>query len=222
MLVCLGSVEALNWVFNSFELILWGSIWYLIIWVLSLCCMRIMYRFREVVLIAIGKLLHPLTMCLVCRNGKNSWPCSIHPTWGFLPRRGRMRGERGGLYVQHSPRCVCVLFIHILFIFNFFYYVLHLFFLSQHPHRCPFIFLLFFIPCLAPTWLSPALRMSFSSQKGTRHPWSDSIPLYCHSYSFVNIFKERLLRAIDEMHMLERTWMFACKKIQISSRFLSV
>ena len=139
--------------------------------------MRIMYRFREVVLIAIGKLLHPLTMCLVCRNGKNSWPCSIHPTWGFLPRRGRMRGERGGLYVQHSPRCVCVLFIHILFIFNFFntYYTFS--FSLNTPIVVPSFFFYFSsrvlpqpdsrLPCACH---SHPKSKSFSSQKATRHP----------------------------------------------------
>ena len=84
-----------------------------------------MYRFREVLLIAIGKLLHPLTMCLVCRNGKNSWPCSIHPTWGFLPRRGRMRGG-GGVVCMSSTAlgvcvfCLCISYLYLIF-FNTYY-----------------------------------------------------------------------------------------------------
>ena len=189
MLVCLGSVEALNWVFNSFELILWGSIWYLIIWVLSLCCMRIMYRFREVVLIAIGKLLHPLTMCLVCRNGKNSWPCSIHPTWGFLPRRGRMRGERGGLYVQHSPRCVCVLFIHILFIFNFFFNTYYTFSFSLNtPIVVPSFFFYFSSRVLPqPDSRLPCACHSHPKRgRGTRDPTlSHSIVILTHLLTYI-------------------------------------
>ena len=147
----------------------------------------------------------------------------------FCPEEGGW-GGRGVVCMSSTALGVCVFCLYISYLYLIFFNTYYTFSFSLNtPIVVPSFFFYFSsrvlpqpdsrLPCACH---SHPKSKSFSSQKATRHPWSDSIPLYCHSYSFVNIFKERLLRAIDEMHMLERTWMFACKKIQISSRFLRV